>query len=531
MNKKVNFLYIMVDQARSDFFGCYGNDKIKTPNIDALAKRGTTLDQLYVANPFCMPSRSAIMTGRMPSVNGARTNGTPLPLEARTFVGSLLDDGYDTALIGKCHLQNMTGMERAYTPPEAEKCKTDEDGYPDQPTTSKLTGADYENENSVIWRASPDHEVKTPYYGFDHVDLCTLHSDNVGANYERWLNEEVSNENDLKGAKNGLDKGNISSPQSWRTAIDEEHYSTSYIGRKTIDWIEEHQENASENPFFLHCSFPDPHHPFAPPGKYWDMYDPDDMNLPESFNKGSSPVLDHMRNDFEQGTSGRESTLPFAVNEKEAREAIALTYGMVTMIDDWVGKIMASLEEQGLLNNTVIIFSSDHGEYMANHGIMLKGPLHYQGLIRIPFIWCDPVQNTLSRTSELCSAIDIAPTILERSQTKPYYGIQGKSMLDMMNNKIDHHRKAVLIEDDREVIYLGFKEPQRVRTMVTDRYRLSMTQPADFYELYDLKNDPHEINNLWEDDNQATLRNQEIQRMLKLICEMQDWSPLPTGRA
>ena len=86
------------------------------------------------------------------------------------------------------------------------------------------------------------------------------------------------------------------------------------------------------------------------------MYDPDDMNLPESFNKGSSPVLDHMRNDFEQGTSGRESTLPFAVNEKEAREAIALTYGMVTMIDDWVGKIMASLEEQGLLNNTVIIF-------------------------------------------------------------------------------------------------------------------------------------------------------------------------------
>ena len=204
---------------------------------------------------------------------------------------------------------------------------------------------------------------------------------------------------------------------------------------------------------------------------------------------------------------------------------------MVTMIDDWVGKIMASLEEQGLLNNTVIIFSSDHGEYMANHGIMLKGPLHYQGLIRIPFIWCDPVQNTLSRTSELCSAIDIAPTILERSQTKPYYGIQGKSMLDMMNNKIDHHRKAVLIEDDREVIYLGFKEPQRVRTMVTDRYRLSMTQPADFYELYDLKNDPHEINNLWEDDNQATLRNQEIQRMLKLICEMQDWSPLPTGRA
>ncbi|MDG1438183.1 MAG: sulfatase-like hydrolase/transferase, partial [Emcibacteraceae bacterium] len=279
------------------------------------------------------------------------------------------------------------------------------------------------------------------------------------------------------------------------------------------------------------CSFPDPHHPFAPPGKYWDMYDPDDMELPDNFNKGSSPVLDHMRNDFEQGTSGRETTLPYAVNEKEAREAIALTYGMITMIDDWVGKIITSLERQGLIENTVIIFSSDHGEYMANHGIMLKGPLHYQGLIRIPFIWCDPNQNNPNRNSELCSAIDIAPTILECSQTKPYYGIQGKSMLDLIYNKKNHHRKAVLIEDDREVIYLGFKEPQRVRTMVTDKYRLSMTQPADIFELFDLKNDPLEINNLWEDENNDTLKSQETERMLKLICEMQDWAPLPTGRA
>ena len=204
---------------------------------------------------------------------------------------------------------------------------------------------------------------------------------------------------------------------------------------------------------------------------------------------------------------------------------------MVTMIDDWVGKIITSLEEQSLLDNTVIIFSSDHGEYMANHGIMLKGPLHYQGLIRIPFIWCDPNQNTSNRTSELCSAIDIAPTVLERSQVRPYYGIQGKSMLDLMNNKKDHHRKAVLIEDDREVICLGFKKPQRVRTMVTDRYRLSMTQPADFYELYDIKTDPHEINNLWNDESNSILKNQEIQKMLKLICEMQDLAPLPTGRA
>jgi arylsulfatase A-like enzyme len=117
LNEKTNYLFILVDQARADFLGCYGNDAIKTPNIDALAKRGSLFERLYVANPFCMPARSAIMTGRMPSVNGARTNGVPLNAHSRTFVEQLLTNGYDTALIGKCHLQNMTGWQRAYTPP------------------------------------------------------------------------------------------------------------------------------------------------------------------------------------------------------------------------------------------------------------------------------------------------------------------------------------------------------------------------------------------------------------------------------
>ncbi len=521
----------MVDQARNDFFGCYGNDKINTPNIDALAARGAVFEQMYIANPFCMPSRAAIMTGRMPSANGARTNGTPLSLDARTFVGSLLEDGYDTALIGKCHLQNMTGWPRAYTPTCAEDCKSGENGYPDQPTRFPLTGDDYENENSILWRENPDHNIKTPYYGFDHVDLCTLHSDNVGANYERWLNKQVRNLDEVKGEKNGLNKGDISTPQSWRTAVSEEHYSTSYIGQKTINWLNERHNKNVETPFFLHCSFPDPHHPFAPPGKYWDMYSPDDMKLPENFNKGSSPVLDHMRKELESGTAGRETTLPYAVTEKEAREAIALTYGMVTMIDDWVGKIVLSLEETGLLENTVIIFSSDHGEYMANHGIMLKGPLHYQGLIRIPFIWCDPKQKETNRIDQLCSAIDIAPTVLKRSETRPYYGIQGKSMLGLMDGNTDEHRDSILIEDDREVIYLGFKEPQRVRTMVTSNYRLSMTLPANIFELYDLKNDPCEINNLWEQREFEDVRHDQTERFLKLLAEMQDWAPLPTGRA
>lgn len=512
----------MVDQARADFLGCYGNKHVKTPNIDALAGRGAMFERLYVANPFCMPTRAAMMTGRMPSVNGARTNGTPLSLDSRTYVGSLMEEGYDTALIGKCHLQNMTGLPRAYTSPYAEECKMDADGYPDQPTKSPLTGADYENENSRLWRDDPHHTVKKPYYGFKHVDLCTLHGDKVGGEYLRWFrNSEIT------GEKNALDKGDITTPQAWRTAVSEEEYPTAYIGRKAIDWL----KHRSDDPFFLQCSFPDPHHPFTPPGKYWDMYDPDEIELPENFDKGSSPILDHLRGEFAAGTANRESTLPYAVTDKEAREAIALTYGMLTMIDDWVGKIIETLREQNLLENTVVIFSSDHGDYMGNHGIMLKGPLHTHGLIRIPFIWAEPRAEKANNISQLCSAIDIAPTVLERSETKPYYGIQGRSLGELIAGETGNHRKEVLIEDDREVIYLGFTEPQRVRTMITEQYRMTMTNPAGIYELFDLKNDPLELHNLWEDDANEELKNDMTKRMLELICEMQDWSPLPTGRA
>jgi len=471
-----------------------------------------------------MPARSAIMTGRMPSANGARTNGTPLNIQARTFVGALRENGYDTALIGKCHLQNMTGLPRAYTPPSVDKCSKDMDGYPHQPTRTPLTGDDYENENSLLWRERNDHQVKTPYYGFDHVDLCTLHGDNVGANYPR-SNPDVGN---LKGSMNALDKGEISTPQAWRTAVPEEVYPTSYIGQQTISYINNH---SGEKPFFLQCSFPDPHHPFTPPGKYWDMYDPNEIVLPKNFNKGNSPILDHMRSEYESGTANRETTLPYVVNEKEAREAIALTYGMLTMIDDWVGSIIETLKEQRLFESTVIIFASDHGDYMADHGIMLKGPIHTQGLIRTPFIWSDPMAETTNNVDNICSAIDIAPTVLERCATPFYYGIQGKTLDGLICGATSDHRNEVLIEDDREVIYLGFKEPQRVRTMITENHRMTLFHPSGHYELFDLKNDPDELENLWEKTGYEDLTNVMTKRMLQLICEMQDWSPLPTGRA
>ena len=241
----------------------------------------------------------------------------------------------------------------------------------------------------------------------------------------------------------------MSTPQAWRTAVNEKEYPTAYIGQQTIDWIVTHDE---EKPFFVQCSFPDPHHPFTPPGKYWDMYNPNEIELPKSFNKGSSPILDHLRNEHEKGISNRETTLPYVVNEKEAREAIALTYGMVSMIDDWIGNIVETLKKCNLYKNTVIIFGSDHGDYMADHGIMLKGPIHTQGLIRTPFIWSDPTSKTTAYVKGLCSGIDIAPTILERSSTPLYYGIQGKSLNSLIAEETTTKVVLMAIQDGRAAV-------------------------------------------------------------------------------
>ena len=139
-SKKPNYIFFVSDQHRADHLGCYGNSVVQTPNIDRLAQSGTRFEQFYVANPFCMPNRASMMTGRMPSLHRARTNGNPLPLESRTFVKSLRSAGYHTALIGKSHLQNMTGQPRAHTPPEA----LGDDGEVFEAFEHAYAGSDYE---------------------------------------------------------------------------------------------------------------------------------------------------------------------------------------------------------------------------------------------------------------------------------------------------------------------------------------------------------------------------------------------------
>jgi len=546
MPKRPNFILFITDQQRADHLGCYGNTINQTPHIDSLAARGTRFDRAYVACPVCMPNRASLMTGRMPSSHGVRHNGIPLSLGATTFVGLLRAAGYRTALLGKSHLQNFEGLAPEITWQNPGTATRPPDHLIDADQDRRI-GPDYDNEWTPYWQARPDHDVQLPFYDFEHVRLCTLHGDQVHGHYGRWLVDHHADPDSLRGPANAIPDDRYNSPQAWRTRIPEDLYPTNYVADKTIDYLERHvakntatqRTNEAADPFFIQCSFPDPHHPFTPPGRYWDMYDPADVILPDSFHVNRDPPpIAHIRA-HQRPEDQRSPYAPFTVSEREAREIIALTYGMMTMIDDAVGRVLSKLDELNLAEDTTILFTTDHGDWMADHGIMLKGPLHYQGLIRVPLIWTDSGAGQGVESGRgvdgLASTLDIPATILARAGLAPNNGMQGSSLLDVTAGKSDGvaGRTGLLIEEDALRPNFGYEERPRVRTLVTDRHRLSIWQAADsdWGELYDLVDDPHELINLWEDPIAAKLKSDLIAQLLQKVVALQSRSPLPSGLA
>ena len=523
MTKRPNFLFIITDQHRADHLGCMGNPVVKTPNIDGIAAKGTRWDRFYVANPICMPNRASIMTGRMCSAHGARHNGIPLSKDHTTFVELLRDAGYRTGLIGKSHLQSFTGLPATNKYQPAEGLSAPSPHLRDAHKNNRHA-TDYDLEDVTRWDRPLQDRIDGDFYGFEHVEIAADHADRASGDYRLWARAQREDFDDLVGPQNALPDNRINAPQAWRTAVPEELYSTNWIADRSAAWLADRADD--DAPFFLQMSFPDPHHPFTPPGKYWDMYDPCDIELPPSFGKGNLPPTKAMRKALAEGTDARDNQNPFAVTEDEARAIIALTYGMITMIDDAVGSVLQQLEDLGLAEDTVVIFTTDHGDYMGDHGLMLKLLLHYQGIVRVPFIWHDPMRPTGGQLdSGLGSSIDIAATILARAGIQPYNGIQGRDLLS------SSPPEAVIVEEDSQRVMTGFDRPQRVRTIITDQYRISLREGEDWNELYDLSSDPGEVENLYDEPAAMSVRHELSERMLRKMISLQDRSPLPAYRA
>jgi len=479
--RRPNVLLIVTDQQRADHAGFAGNGILRTPNLDALASRGTVFDRCYVANPICMPNRCSLLTGRVPTKHGVVFNDRSLAWTANTFVRVLGAAGYRTALIGKSHIQH--GLSAAIRLRKQEE-PAYRDPYPD--------GWD-RWEDPERYEAGPV-DVPEDFYGFDHVEFAIGHGDVVAGHHRRWALEAGADPSLLPRDWTPPRKHIASYADWWQVyqpALPEAFYSTSFVTERTLSWLESHA--ASDEPWFLQCSFPDPHHPFTPPGDWWDAYDPAKMPVPATFADPLSDAPRHLRRIRELGPSENPVQM-FGPTEEQVRFARAAEYGMLELIDQNVGRVLHALARSGAADDTIVVFTSDHGDMFGDHGLMLKGWMHYQGALRVPLVIARPGGKP-ARTSALAQSLDLAQTILELCDLRAFADMQGESLVPLLEDPTASVRDHVYIEDDfpnhQAVRFL----PAKTRTLLTDDGRISRYSTGEL-ELFDLGADPDELHNL-----------------------------------
>ena len=521
MTQPPNFLFLITDQHRWDYLGCNGHKLLKTPHLDAIAAQGTNFSRFQVASPVCMPNRASLLTGRLPSTHGLRYNGNPLPINTVTFVDVLREGGYRTAAIGKSHLQAFTSV------PAYERVNPATIGPIQE--ARWLDGNPYDLERPETYAGTERFQFTEPFYGFEHVDMVLNHGQLAGGHYLQWLRQQSVDIEAIRDRSNQLPH-DYTCPQAYRTPVPEELYHTTYIRDRAVDYLNS-QKNA-ESPFFSFVSFPDPHHPFNPPGKYWEMYDPEDFEVPLPYeaHQNPTPPMQKVLELYQQGATPATPQTVFIANKRQIQEAMALSCGMISMIDDAVGDIVQTLKDNGQYDNTVIIFTSDHGDYLGDFSLMLKGALPFKSITNVPFLWSDPETRKARQSNALGSTLDIAPSIIARAGLKPFWGIQGRDLADCLKGG-DELRDACLIEYHDGLARIGFDEPAMVRSLVTDDFRLTLYKGLPWGELYDLRNDPDETHNRWDDPGFADVKAELTNRLAHEMIDSMDRSPRATYMA
>jgi arylsulfatase A-like enzyme len=494
-----NVLVIITDQHRADHTGFMGNQVVQTPNLDALAARGTVFENTWVANPVCMPNRSSIMTGRMPSAHGVVFNDRSLEWGANTHVRQFRSAGYRTGLFGKSHLQH--GMSRNSVHRAKMPATVDHD-YPDR--WDSLEHFEEYEDGLPDW---PDD-----FYGFGQVELSIDHGARVTGHQLHWALDKGARYEDLVVPYSGEAPAGSRSDRWWQVyqpPYDPSIHSTTFVTERAIAFVED--AAAAGEPFYAWASFPDPHHPFTPPGEYFDRHNPADMDLPSSVNdplEHGPAYLRHVQ--ASPPTEQRTWVSPCGATDHDLlREAIAATYGMIECIDDGVGQIMAALERLGQLDNTIVVFTSDHGDMMGDHGLMLKGFMPFTGTCRVNLVVADPRRES-ARTTSLVSSIDLAPTLLDLCEVPLHDGIQGRSLAPVLDDATVAVRDHVLIEDDlRKMTAERVGLPHRIRTIVTDDNMKYTRFSSGDTMLFDLNADPNEVDEISHRDAAATAAGNE----------------------
>lgn len=510
-----NFLIFITDQQRADWLSCMGNQYLETPNIDKIASQGVVFERAYCNTPLCMPSRYTMWTGLHSSSHGIRTNGVCVRERRPVLPEILADAGYRTISVGKIHLSPWN------VAPEL------------TPNISDYSAEEYP-ESDYVWREKLCDKLPKNYYGLERAHFIGGHGcDCYGEYFNELLETSPWDAEKLKGRDSA--RQSLRPNQCYYSTVSDEHYYNSWIEEKVIEELE---QCGGEEPFFMWCSFPDPHFPFGPPAPYHSMYEAALLDAPVEWGDKRTEMNEffHLEYYKSRGITSIDGG-PTELSLEQIMETKALAYGMVKGIDDSIGRIMAYLEQSGKVENTVIVFLSDHGELMGDHGLYCKGPFHYEGLLKVPFIISYPrkLQKGV-RKKELVCMLDFMPTILELAEVeypcgkaqdwegfyehRPIYQglkrLPGCSLVPLLTGMEGEKRRWVLVENDDDIRGLY------VRTLVTDRYKLTIYQERPYGDLFDLEKDPTELHNCWDLPEYREIKNELIFKMTQALVQEQD---------
>lgn len=481
----VNILFIMYDQLRYDYLSCAGHPHLHTPNFDRVAKMGVRFTNAYVQSPICGASRMSFYTGRYASSHGAQWNGFPLRVGEQTMGDHLRRSGMDCWLLGKTHMQaDAEGMERlGLSADSVIGARQAECGF------------DAWIRDDGLWGQGPDgfyDEKRSPYN--EYLKTKGYPSENPWADF---ANAGVDDSGEMA---SGWMFDNADKPANIR----EEDSETPWLTRKTIEFIEQ-----AKAPWCAHVSFIKPHWPYIVPAPYHDMYGPN--NVPQA-------VRHEMEQENPHPVFGAymENNIARSFQREEVRQKVIPAYmGLIKQCDDQLGVLLDFLEQSGRMENTMIVLTSDHGDYLGDHWLGEKDLFH-EPSVKVPLIIYDPRAEADTTRGTTCDAlvesIDLAPTFVEVAGGKvPDHILEGRSLLPWLRGENPEWRQFAISEFDysatQQCVKLGL-EPRDARLfMVFDgRYKLMHAEGGFRPMLFDLQNDPQEFVDLAKgDEHQAEI--------------------------
>lgn len=466
-DQRPNILWYCTDQQRYDTIGALGNPHVRTPNLDRLVRSGVAFTHAHCQSPICTPSRASFLTGKYPSTVHVNTNGNRyFPPQETLVTRRLADLGYDCGLVGKLHLAGAANGREPRV----------DDGY--------------------------------RYVQYSHAPRDNW---SRGHDYADWLRTRGEEPGRLLNVPPGF--GGLLEPTPERDNVPPHLHQTTWCSEKAIEFITQ----THAGPWLLSVNPYDPHPPYNPPWEYYRRYVVEALPGPRFRDSDLVHQAKLACCDFQ--------SQPRRPEEFAARKIQAAYYAMIEQIDEQFGRLLDVLEQTGQRENTLILFMSDHGEALGDHGLTQKGCRFFDGLVRVPLIWSWPGHLVEGlRSDALVELTDIVPTLLDLLGLPIPARVQGRSLRGILEGTAAPHQHREYVRCE---YYDAVDLPDRTfATMYRDeRWKLVVYHGHGLGELYDLRNDPAEFTSLWDDPEFQGVKVELLQKSFDATVQALDYGP------